>query len=300
MATKKATADERANTAADYHWAVSMLNSDPELKKLFNKATDPKNAWSAGRFQAELMNTKWFQKHSANQRQALIAAKVDPATWKATIDGNAKSLKDNAATMGAVLSDKQLAKMASDMTTLGWNEAQQRDHLASYVQVAAAGVNKGQYIGAAGQNAQTMRATAENNGYTISDKDLAKWTRSIAAGDSTTDDYQQYMRRQAALTFPSFADELYAGQDMKSVAQPYFNSMAKILELDPDTLDLQDPTIRKALASKDPKTGKPAAMAMYDFEDSLRKDNRWQYTDGAHNDVLGMGRQILQLFGKSI
>lgn len=294
MATSKATTDQRANTAADYHWAITMLNSDPELKKLFNKATDPKNNWSPDRFQAELMNTKWFQKHSADQRQALIASKVDPATWNATIAKNAKGLRDSAATMGAVLSDAQVTKMARDSLTMGWNEAQTQDALGAYVRVAASGPNKGQYIGAAGQNAQAMRATAEDNGYTISDKDLAKWTTSIATGDSSVADYQQFMRRQAALSFPSFADELYAGADMKSVANPYITQMANILELDKDTITLQDPTIRRALASRDPKTGKPAAMAMYDFEDSLRQDARWQKTDNAKKSaattVLGIGR----------
>jgi hypothetical protein len=282
----------RKNTAAEYGWSITLMNSDPELKKLFNSAVT--NTWEPARFQAELKNTKWFKKHSETARAALIAKTVDPGTWKATIESNSKALKDHAASLGAVLSDKQLAKIVSDTTLLGWNPAQQQDAMAKYVTVATAGPNKGQYIGAAGQNAQALRATAENNGYTISDKDLGKWTKAIAAGDSTVDDYQHFMRRQAALSFPSFADELYAGADMKDIANPYINKMAQTLELDPDSINLQDPTISKALASKDPKTGKPTAMAMYDFENSLRSDARWQKTDNAKQaaatTVLGIGR----------
>lgn len=284
----------RSQTAAEYGWSITMMNSDPELSKLFKKAVA--NTWDPARFGAELKNTKWFKTHSETARNALIAKTVDPATWKATIDSNTKALKDHAASLGAVLSDKQLAKIVGDTTLLGWNASQQQDAMAKYVSVASSGPNKGQYIGGAGANAQALRATAANNGYTINDKDLATWSKSIAAGDSTVDDYQQFMRRQAALSFPSFSDELYAGADMKSVANPYINSMANILEMDPETITLQDPTIRKALASKDPKTGKPAAMAMYDFEDSLRSDSRWQYTDNAKQSaattVLGIGRMM--------
>lgn len=294
MATPKATKDDRAEAAAEYGWSITLMNSDPELKKLFNTAVD--KTWSPDRFGAELKQTKWFQKHSDTARNALVAQTVDPATWKATIESNTKALKDHAASLGAVLSDKQLNKIVSDTTLLGWNASQQQDAMAKYVNVATSGPNKGQYIGAAGQNAQQLRKTAANNGYTINDKDLGKWSKAIAAGDSTVDDYQQFMRRQAALSFPSFSDELYAGNDMKSVAQPYVNSMANILEIDPDSITLQDPTIRKALASKDPKTGKPAAMAMYDFEDSLRQDARWQNTDNAKQTaattLLGLGQRM--------
>lgn len=288
----------KANAAADFGWSLTLLNSDPDLKKVFGSAV--KNNWSAARFQAEVQNTNWFKKHSVTARQALISQTTDKATWDATITANNKVLKDHAASLGAVLTDKQLAKMTHDTTVLGWNDSQQQDAMAAYVKIANSGPNKGQYIGSAGKNAMDLKATALNNGYDLSDKNLGKWVTSIAAGDRTTQDFTDFARRQAALTFPSFADELYAGSDMKDLANPYITSMGKILEVDPDKIELSDPTLRKALASKDPKTGKPAAMAMYDFEDSLRQDNRWQYTDNAHDSVLGMGRNILQMFGKSI
>lgn len=294
-AAPKMTTAQKEDAAANYQWSLTMLNSDPELKALFNQATTDKNGpWSAPRFGAALQNTKWFQTHSNNARLAQISRTVDPATYKASLATNSAALKAHAASMGAVLSDSQLAKITSDTTTLGWSQQQQTDALSSYVKLQASGANAGQYIGAAGQAAQALMATAHNNGYVLNDTDLGKWQQSIAAGNSTVDDYQQFMRRQAALTFPSFSDELLAGTDMKDLANPYINSMSNILEIPATNIDLQDPTIRSALAGSDPKTGKPQAMAMYQFENSLRQDPRWQYTSNAKQQaastVLGIGR----------
>lgn len=297
-ATAKADAENRANIAAEYNWSQTLLNSDPELKSLFNKAV--KGTWSPDRFIAELQTTKWYQKHSDSARAAVVLQTTDPATWKSRVAQSSASLQQSAAQMGAVLSTAQLSKMSTDMTTLGWTSQQQQAALSQYVRVAATGPNAGQYVGSAGQNTQALMATAEANGYKISDTDLAKWNQSISAGTSTVDDYQQFMRRQAALTFPSFSDELLAGSDMKDVANPYINSMSNILEIPSTNITLQDPTLRKALAGSDPKTGKPQAMAMYDFESTLRQDPRWQYTDNAKQAASGALIGIGRMMGKSI
>lgn len=296
--TEKDSAEDRSNKAANYGWSVSLMNSDKELKKLFDAAVTA--GWSPARFVAEVRDTKWFQKQSSAQREAAIAKTVDPATWKATAKSAGASLRDQAARMGAVISDKQMAKMVNDMMVLGLNDAQQQDALARFVNVSASGASKGQYMGQAASNVESLRGTADRNGYKISQAELGKWTQSIASGDRTVEEYQQHMRRQAALMFPSFSDELYAGQDMRELANPYINSMASTLEINAADIDLYDKTLRKGLASKDPKTGKPVATAIYDFEDQLRKDPRWQYTNNAHDQVLGMGRQIAQSMGFSV
>lgn len=295
---KKDKREERENAAASYGWNLALLNSDPDLKKAFRKAV--KEGWSPQRFVAEVQDTKWFTKHSAAWRQSEVERTVDPGTWKAKQKQNRASIADLAAKTGAVLSAKQLAKITDNAMMFGWDNAQIQNNLSQYVNYANEGPLKGQYIGDAGRNADALKETARNNGYHISDKDLGKWNRAIAAGESSVDDYKAFMRRQAALTFPSFATELEAGADMMDIANPYINSMARILELAPNDLDLTNSTIRKALASKNEKTGKPEAMAMYDFEDSLRKDARWAYTDNAHTEVLGQGRRIAQAFGVGV
>jgi hypothetical protein len=66
--------------------------------------------------------------------------------------------------------------------------------------------------------------------------------------------------------------------------------MASILELNPESIDLKDPTLRSAI-------GPDKEMPIYDFEKNLRKDFRWQYTDNARQDVSSIAKSVLKDFG---
>ena len=72
--------------------------------------------------------------------------------------------------------------------------------------------------------------------------------------------------------------------------------MANILELDPNTINLSDPTISKALTSIT-EDGKPAVTPLWQFERELKKDSRWRYTKNAQEELIGTGMQVLKDFG---
>jgi hypothetical protein len=65
--------------------------------------------------------------------------------------------------------------------------------------------------------------------------------------------------------------------------------MASVLEVAPDSIGLDDKTLRGAI-------GPEKEMSLYDFQRMLRKDPRWQYTDNARqegsNAVLGVLRDF--------
>jgi hypothetical protein len=67
--------------------------------------------------------------------------------------------------------------------------------------------------------------------------------------------------------------------------------MAAVLEIDdPNAIDLNDPLLRSAISDK-------GDMNIYDFKKALRKDNRWQYTEQARQDVSAATLDILRDFG---
>jgi hypothetical protein len=66
--------------------------------------------------------------------------------------------------------------------------------------------------------------------------------------------------------------------------------MASTLELDPNAIDLNDPTLRMAITDK-------GDMNLYDFKKALRQDNRWQYTSSAKQDVSNAALGVLRDFG---
>jgi hypothetical protein len=99
------------------------------------------------------------------------------------------------------------------------------------------------------------------------------------------------IRGIAGLGMPEKVQKLLAqGIDLDTVYSPYKNLMASILELNPESIDLKDPTLRSAI-------GPDKEMPIYDFEKALRKDYRWQYTDNAKRDVSNVALKVLQDFG---
>jgi hypothetical protein len=66
--------------------------------------------------------------------------------------------------------------------------------------------------------------------------------------------------------------------------------MYQTLELNPDAINLNDPTLRSAIGSN-------GEMPIYDFQRTLRKDPRWQYTNNAREDVSNSVTKVLQDFG---
>jgi hypothetical protein len=66
--------------------------------------------------------------------------------------------------------------------------------------------------------------------------------------------------------------------------------MANVLEINPDSSELNDPTLRMAI-------GPDNEMSLYEYQRSLRQDNRWQYTDQARTEVADATQRILRDFG---
>jgi hypothetical protein len=66
--------------------------------------------------------------------------------------------------------------------------------------------------------------------------------------------------------------------------------MASTLEVAPDSISLDDATLRMAI-------GPDKEMSLYDFQRSLRKDPRWQYTDQARQSVSEAALGVLRDFG---
>ena len=80
------------------------------------------------------------------------------------------------------------------------------------------------------------------------------------------------------------------GVDLQSIYSPYKQVMANVLEINPETITLDDPVLRSAIN----QTGE---TSIYDFQRALRKDPRWQYTNNAREEVSNIATQVLKDFG---
>lgn len=276
-----------AELAQNYGFALAVLNSDPDLKSIFNQAVA--GTWTPERFVAALRSTSWYQRNSEQTRNAAILQATDPQTYAMNLEQTRVRVSAMAAQMGAQLPD--VVAFATSAYTLGWDDNQLRASLATYVQYT-----DGRLLGQAGQWEQELRKYAADMGVKLSDATIQHYVQSASMGTSTIDDAKGSIRSTAATAYPHLAERLAAGETVADIADPYRQTMAQLLELNPDAVTLQDPSIRRALATTG-KDGKPALRGLYDFENDVRSDTRWLKTKNAQDAAMSTTRKVLEDFG---
>ena len=137
---------------------------------------------------------------------------------------------------------------------------------------------------------QSILGTARANGVTLNQAQLDSFAKRVQDGTDIKT-INSEIRGIAGLGMPDKVQKLLSeGVDLDTIYSPYKNVMASILELNPESIDLKDPTLRSAF-------GPDKETSIYDFEKTLRKDYRWQYTDNARRDVSNVALKVLRDFG---
>ena len=140
---------------------------------------------------------------------------------------------------------------------------------------------------------QDLARAASANGLSL-DRDFKgladTWVKRIESGEDP-DIFKQMIRDVAKRGYPeSVAKLVDQGIDLETVYAPYKRTMASVLELNPETITLDDPVLRSAI-------GPDKEIPIYDFQRNLRKDSRWQYTNNAREEAYSAVNKILQDFG---
>jgi hypothetical protein len=180
---------------------------------------------------------------------------------------------------------KMVNGVRTSVTTTGLDEAQ---WLATKLQSTDEFKKIQERINSA--SAQQLQSAASANGISLTPQQISDFTARIAKGESV-DTFKSILRDQAALGQPEGVKKLLGqGVDLESIYSPYKNSMAKVLEINPQTITLDDPVLRSAIRPE-------GEMSIYDYQRALRKDPRWQYTSNAKDEVASSVTKVLQDFG---
>lgn len=279
-----------------------FVRSHPAILKLVRKAI--KEGWNnseqgKANFQREFEQTPWFKQNASWARGYLLAQAQGGADFDAKRETARETVKARAVQMGAVLDDAALDRFTTAYFMGGWGE-QGREGM---LDRALAGELEGfdttslNFSKGGPQAIMTqLKSIARANGVDFSESYFQGAAKMVLAGMQTANDYAAEIRTYAASRMPIFKDRIMAGENARDIASPYIKRMAEVLELDENSIGLNDPWITKALGGVG-QDGKPTAMSFWDFEKSLRKDDRWQYTKQAHNEVSNLTREVVRMFG---
>lgn len=295
-----------------------IFKNNKELGDLLVRAVNEK--WKPERWLKEIELTKWYRSNNETVRQrmtqfgnyedlrsqGLDVNKSDYGLWLSKKKGQLKA--DAQAIAGVAITDAQAEDIAKKIY-LGFlddDENAIRSFLVPLIGKTTSivgGKTITGYAGRALQDYQTLQAIAKANGMTLSQilpgisttttgGDLEEAVlEKIALGELDVNRISQDARMMAAIGQPEFVRNLLnQGYDLDQVYSPYKNTMAAVLELNPEQIDLNDPTLRSAITDK-------GETNLYDFQRALRKDSRWQYTQNARQEVSDITLNVLRDFG---
>jgi hypothetical protein len=274
-----------------------LLDSIPELSKIVDKALSQN--WTIDKFQNAVEDSHWYKSHSNNARAILIQQANDPASYRQNLNNTLSSVRTLSHQLGMTLSDDVLRAISNNALLTGNDSNQQwlTRQIARHEDYSKLGSLDG-LSGGMANTAQQLQQLAADYGYTWSPSTVARYSQQILMGNQTIDTYKQRLISWAKSAFPSLAKELDSGATVKELADPYVQSMSQLLEVDPGTLNTYTPLIRKALQGErtDPKAD-PTSIPLWKFEQQVRNDPRWQYTQNAKDSISSALVKIGQDFG---
>jgi hypothetical protein len=276
--------------AETYGMSYSFFKSQPELWKLLQGAVS--DQWSPDKFQAEVKNSSWWKKNSETMRQAQVLQKTDPATYRATMEGARVAARQMAVKAGAILSEKNVDRLARNMVHFGWQDAQVQNFLGSYIQFG----EKQVLGGMAGQAARAIKQEAYNNGVAVTEQSVLNNAQYLVRGLTTMEKIQNSIREQAMGLYPALAAQINAGASVRDLAAPYVQVVAQELGTPVTDVDVFSPRVKQALTRTDAQ-GQPEAMNLNDFTQLVRNDPAWRKQPTVADRTLNIGRQVLAQMG---
>lgn len=306
---------EALNVAAGQDFALpeTLFKNIPSLNALLKKYVDEK--WTPDKLRKAIRDDLWFKQNSAeikaryvqyyNFRDLQASGQAQGSTdYELQIAKIEAKLKKRATEIGsAAASDPAALRKAAEnlyITNRSEDDAFVDSFLATSIRPIAAtigGKTTEGYSGQALNDYKLLVKAARDNGFQISDiipggASEQQVLQGIAAGTIDINRIIADSRKLAAQGQPTYVRDLLAqGYNLNQVYAPYRQTMANILDIgDPDQIDLNDPTLRAAITDK-------GDMNIYDFKKLLRRDDRWQYTEQARQDVSTAALDVLRDFG---
>lgn len=283
----------------DYAWLQKLIEEIPELKILFDEAV------AAGQFMTEtgrnkfvsdFMQSTWFTENDAPAREATQQRLTDPKAYGERVKDARNAVREAANLIGAPVDGEVLEALAQRFILEGWDEPARAYRMQEALREKVGPDAQGRMFGQAGTTIDKLRQTATRNGLALDAEWYNSALRSINMGLTDEAYWDRVIRDQAAGYWPSYAEQIMGGLDAMQLTSGYVNLMARTLEIDPNSISLNDPFIRKATTGID-ESGNPRPMSLWEFEQELRNDPRWMDTDQAVKQVTDIGTSILQRFG---
>lgn len=276
----------------EYGYVGTLANAVPELKRIL-LASAAKGA-TVEEFTRAVQDSKWWKNSADSFKQYQILKATKPGEFQAQRGDMVVKVRQLAAQLGVGLGEgkgSQLGHIVDMAMQHGWDDATLQAQIGHQLKGASA-----TFGGQAGTIQQQLKKMYADYGLPMSPNTVNLEVRGVIDGTSTVQAVQARLMTAAKSRYANLATQIDQGMTVAQIADPYVQQMASTLELPPAKVALTDPYIQKALTARDDK-GQPTTVPLWQFQDQLRQDPRYDKTTQAVNDAYSAVNQIGQIWG---
>jgi len=309
-----------AQLQAQFGIAAAVLANNPSLVEALNKIlgvgggpmiTDPALQ------EAIIKGTSWYRDQTDTQRTYDYYRATNPGQFAADLQLNASKIVKQYASMGINITAEQAVEYAQNMMkqvvikdgkVVRFDQDYLNKLMADSIKFEKTGSVDGRvtYNGLAGKletmaNELYQRAWDYGFPQTMSNTAFGQWFESsikgLVAGTTNPEDVDNLLQERAKSFAPGLARFIDQGQTLRQAANPWLNALAMTWEVDPDSLDLNDDYVQRALNVQDEK-GNFTTMSIYDTKKLGRRNKeKFDRTEQAKEEKTGIAQAILRDFG---
>ena len=141
--------------------------------------------------------------------------------------------------------------------------------------------------GLVGSNLASIRKLASDYNVSLSDAEIRKYAIEGLSNKNTLEIAKTKIQNTAKFRYQNLAPFIDQGLSVRDIASQYINRMANVLEINPETVKLDNRYVDNALTNN---------LNFTDFNKLLKSSPEYPYTDGARTEAAGYINWINQDF----
>jgi hypothetical protein len=269
-----------------YSWMLTDLDRSKyaDVFTLFSKAIDPKTGKQVMEdveFDRRWKGTSFYRELETGKKGRELSTAIGNFTWGS---GNLAKFLTKATQFGYEgdnLKQQAYAELFGKVDGKYVNDLAVNEVRASTPYLALKDIGKQYFFDFAdSQVEQVLAGTPNVDGVAVSRDDLIRKARLAAKA-----------------TYGHLSEQIDAGLTLEDLSASYKEKAAKLLELDPNTINFAT-DFSDALNYR--KDGQPRVLSMSEWETELRTNDKYKYsfTKQANQDATSIGLAIARAFGK--
>lgn len=277
-----------AETAASYGISEALLIAYPELKIVYDlfKAEKTAEALEA------LYKTSYYRNTSPTVKQREQQKLTQPAVYADSVAKYKAAAQKRLVSAGIRIDTTTFDSIVSQAYAKGMDDNQLDQALATSGKITGFG---GTILG----DTTSLKTFASSYGVNMLLND-AYWnqkSQDLFSGTLTYEDIQAEIKTLAASAYPAYAEGFERNQSLDAQASNIKQSIATVLERDPDSIGYDDPLMKQLLNYQDPTTKKPAKAPQYIVDQTIKSTNDWLLTDNAIATFDSLSMKVLKDWG---